>query len=79
MSARGGFEEGSEKGMRAVGAALEFWVELGADHEGMILELNNFCETGLFPDAGKQKPFSLEFLPECAIEFVPVAVALGDD
>ena len=41
--------------MRTVGAAFEFGVELGADHERMLLHLDDFRETCSRPDAGENQ------------------------
>ncbi len=43
------FEECLEQGVRAVRAALEFRVELCAEHEGMVFQFHNLCEVRFLP------------------------------
>ena len=68
-----------EQRMRAVGAGLEFGVELYADIERMVWDLDCFNQLAGGRGACNQHTLFFDLLTEIIIEFITVAVALGKD
>src|SRR5574340_1114133 len=58
----GGFDEGLEQRMGSVGAGKEFWMELGAHHEGMIRQFGYFHQPAVRGKPGNAQPNLTEFL-----------------
>ena len=72
----GGLHKGQEERVRLVGPALEFGMELAAQHEGMIVQLGNLHQPPIGRDAGKGHAVALHVGAECVVELKTVAVAL---
>src|SRR3989338_8379515 len=70
--------KGEKEGVRTVGPALEFRMELRSEHERMVPDLDDFHELGLRPLPGEDEPLLFEFPAERVIELVAVPVPLGD-
>ena len=64
--------------MWSVRATLELGMELAANHERMILDLDDFHNARFAPLAREHEPFLFETFPEVIVEFVAVTVTLGD-
>lgn len=71
-------DKAGENGVGMIGLGLELWVELRADKEGVIGDLNNFHKAGRFGDRADFEAGSLDLLAVCRVEFVAMAVALTD-
>ena len=74
----GGGDEAGEQGMRAVRLGLELGVELCADMEWMIRELDDLHQAFLGRDRRDHQPRFLQLLLIVGVEFIAVAVALVD-
>src|SRR5216684_9148948 len=76
---RGGDQEIAEEGVRAVGPALQFGMELAADHERVVGQLGDLYQAAIGGGAGEDHPRVAECLSERVIELVAMPMALEDD
>ena len=74
----GGRDKAAEQGMRLVGAALEFRVELRADEPGVALRFDDLDERAVGGETGEAHAGVREVVAEVVVELVAVAVALPD-
>ena len=75
----GGGDEAFEEGVRFVGFALEFGVELAGDEEGVIFEFDDFDEFAVGRCATKNEAGLFEFGAIGVVEFVAVTMAFVDE
>ena len=73
-----GGDKALEQGMSAVGAALEFGVELCAQMEVTAGQLHGLHQTAVRAGAGNDQSGILHLLTELVVELVAVAVTLPD-
>lgn len=71
-------DEPAEQGVRTVGAALEFRVELYADVEWMIADLHGLYDVSVRGGAADAQTGRFQLIAEVVIEFVAMAVTLVD-
>ena len=76
--AQAGPNKGDKQGMGLVGAALEFGMVLHADIERMVVPLDNLNEPSVRRETGEDKSRGGERFAVFVVEFIAVAVALGD-
>ena len=69
-------DEPAEQGVRTVGAALEFRVELYADVEWMIADLHGLYDVSVRGGAADAQTGCFQLLTEVIIEFIAVTVTL---
>ena len=73
-----GFNETPEQGMTGAGCGGEFRVELATEKPRVIGQLDHFHQPFIQRMAGQRQTGGLQRLPVTVVEFVTVAVALGD-
>jgi hypothetical protein len=71
-------DEFAEERVGLEGLGLEFGVELDGDEPGMGRVLDHFDEMAVGGEAGEHESIGLEFGAVAVVDFVAVAVALGD-
>lgn len=69
-------DEPAEQGVRTVGAALEFRVELYADVEGVIADLHGLYDVSVRGGAADAQTGCFQLIAEVIIEFIAVTVTL---
>src|SRR5574344_425586 len=72
------FDELAEKWLRAVRSALEFRMELNAEHPRVIRHFANFNEVTFWVYAGNNKTCLLKVIAVLVVELIAMAVALPD-
>ena len=71
-------DKAAEERVRTVGTGLEFGVILHADIERVIVPLHDLNEPSVRRETGENEPRGGESLAVFVVEFVAVAVTLGD-
>ncbi len=74
----GGGDEAFEEGVGLVRFALEFWMELARDEEGVVFQLDDFDEFAVGRSAAKDEPGFFKFGPVGVIEFVAMPMPFVD-
>jgi hypothetical protein len=78
-SGQSGTDEVAEKRRRTFRATLELGMGLSTNPEWMVLKFDEFDEAAVRGGPGTDESASVETAAELRIEFVTMAMALGDD
>ena len=78
MMCNGCFHQSHEEGMGAVGAALEFGVELDTDKKRVVPELHGFDQHIVRRDTADDQALLLKLVAVSIIEFITMTVAFAD-